>query len=165
MSMKDHILTALREQLNEWEQLLSGMSEAQLTTPLPSSEWSVKDELAHLRAWQQRTVARVDAALLKREPEFPDWPPELDPEADDVNQINAWINESARAQPWSVVYQNWRSNFQRLLNTAERISERDLLDSGQFAWLDGRPLVLILLATYDHHQEHLEKLRERVQKQ
>ena len=33
MNMKDHILTALSEQFNEWEELLTGMSEEQLTIP------------------------------------------------------------------------------------------------------------------------------------
>jgi hypothetical protein len=41
---------------------------------------------------------------------------------------------------------------------AEQISERDLLDSSRYAWLEGYSLALVLRASYDHHQEHLEKL-------
>ena len=33
MNMKEHILTALREQFNSWEQLLARMSEEQITAP------------------------------------------------------------------------------------------------------------------------------------
>jgi hypothetical protein len=75
MNMKEHILAALREQFNRWEELLASMSEAQLTTPHLPSHWSTKDEIAHLWAWQQRSIARLEAALSNREPEFPKWLP------------------------------------------------------------------------------------------
>jgi hypothetical protein len=58
--MKPHILAALREQFDRWEKLLSNLSEEQVTTPYPSSTWSVKDVIAHLMAWQKRSIARMD---------------------------------------------------------------------------------------------------------
>ena len=92
MYMKRHILTALREEFNRWEELLAGMSDEQITTPHLPSNWSIKDEIAHLRAWQQRSIARLEAALLNREPEFPKWLPELDPDSEgNTDQTNAWI--------------------------------------------------------------------------
>lgn len=158
MLMKRHMLAALREELALWEARLATMSEAQLTAARAPSGWSVKDELAHLWGWQQRTVAHVEAALHDRAPVFPPWPAELDPEVEDVTQINDWLYESARALPWPEVYARWRAGFLRLLELAEQVSERDLLDSTRYAWLAGYPLVNALLGTYDHHQEHLEGL-------
>src|SRR5947208_3318623 len=70
MNMKTHILTALKEQVDHWESLLAEMNEEQITAPQLPSTWSVKDIIAHLRAWQQRSIARLDAARLNREPEF-----------------------------------------------------------------------------------------------
>jgi hypothetical protein len=157
MYMKQHILAALREEFNRWEELLASMSEAQITTPQLPSHWSIKDDIAHLRAWQQRSIARVEAAQHNREPEFPKWPAALDPEAEGAtDQINAWIYEAAREQPWSTVHQQWRSGFLRFLEGADAISEKDLLDAGRYPWLPGHPLAFILLASYDHHQEHLD---------
>ena len=164
MYMKQHMLSALREEFNQWENVLAGLSEAQLTTPHLPSTLSIKDEIAHLWAWQQRSIARMEAARLNREPEFPQWPATLDPDSEDTtDQINAWIYETNREQPWSTVYQQWRDGFLHLLEVGEAITERDLLDSSRYAWLNGYPLAFILVASYDHHQEHLEKLLARLQ--
>ena len=162
MLMKGHILAALREEFHLWEELLGGLSEEQITaTDLPSN-WSVKDVVAHLRAWQQRSVARVEAALDGRDPVYPGWPADLDPEDEGQTEpVNAWIYESYCELPWSQVYQDWREGFQRFLQASERVAERDLLDGNRYPWLNGSPLALVLLGSYDHHQEHLEMLQER----
>ena len=159
MNMKQHILTALREQFDRWEEVLSSMSEDQITGLHTLSDWSTQDVMAYLWAWQQITIARMEAALEDREPRFPTWVADLHPDwEENANQTNAWVYETYHPQPWPKVYQNWREGFLRLLETGKRISEMKLLDSGRYPWLEGRPLAVILLASDDHHQEHLEKL-------
>jgi hypothetical protein len=158
MDMKEHILTALREQFERWEALLASLSHEQIMAPHLPSPWSTKDVIAHLRAWQQRSIARLEAARFNREPQFPKWLPGLDPDAEgSTEQTNAWIYETYRGQPWTEVYRNWREGFLRFVELGEEILERDLLDAGRYPWLGGRPLAFILLASYDHHQEHLDK--------
>jgi len=159
MNMKEHILRALREQFNHWEELLAGMSDEQIAAPLLPSDWSVKNDIAHLWAWQQISIARMEAARQDREPELPRWAAELQTNwEDNADQTNAWIYETYREQPWSKVHQDWMEGFLRFLKLGGEIPEKDLLDSGRYSWLDGHPLALILIASYDHHQEHLEKL-------
>ena len=159
MNMKQHILAGLREEFDQWEGLLASLDGEQINTPLLPSHWTIKDVMNHLWAWQQRSIARVEAALNHREPEFPRWVAGLDPDAEgNTEQINDWIYQTYREQPWSTVHENWREGFQRFLETANGVSERDLLDSGKYSWLQGYPLAYILLASYDHHQEHFEKL-------
>ena len=64
MNMKQHILTALKEQFNRWEELLASISEEQITAAHLPSNLSINDVIAHLRAWQQRSIARLKAARL-----------------------------------------------------------------------------------------------------
>ena len=159
MDMKHHILAALRELFDRWEQRLASVDAAHLATPLAPAELSIKDVIAHLWAWQQRSIARVDAARLDREPEFPRWLAGSDPDDESsTNETNARIYAAFREKPWSQVHQDWRDGFIRFLELAEQISERDLLDGDRYPWLSGYPLALYLVASYDHHQEHLEKL-------
>ena len=166
MNMKEHILTALREQFDRWEELLASMSEEQINAPLLPSEWSIKDVIAHLRAWQQRSIARMEAALFNREPEFPMWLAGIDPDSEGhTDQVNAWIFENSREQPWVKVYRSWSEGFLRFLESGEGVSEKDLLDSNRYPWLKGYPLAYILLASYDHHQEHYVKLLAWLQEQ
>ncbi len=159
MNMKEHLLAALKEQLNRWEEVLDRLGNHQTNVPLAPSNWSIKDELSHLMAWQQRSIARLEAALSEREPIFPNWLPEFDPELEvSTEQVNAWIYEAHRDESWDTVRQDWKSGFSRLLELSERIPEKDLLDESKYTWMEMRPLALILIGTYDHHQEHLDKL-------
>ncbi len=64
MNMQDHILAALREQFNRWQELLAGLSDEQITAPHFDDDWSIKDVMAHLWAWQQISIARVQAGAL-----------------------------------------------------------------------------------------------------
>ena len=160
MNMKEHMLMALKEQLNSWEELLDRLGNNQIHALLTPSNWSTKDAISHLRAWQQRSIARLEAALTDREPVFPKWLPELDPDSESsTDKTNAWIYDVYRDEPWSTVRQNWRDGFLRFLELGERISERDMMDESRYTWLGGVPLALILIGLYDHHQEHIDILR------
>jgi len=155
MSDKHQILTTLRAEFTRWEDLLASLSEAQITAPLLPGNWSIKDVIAHLRAWQQRSVARMEAALLDREPQFPTWPAQFDPEAEgQPHDLNAWLYATYRDQPWSSVHRDWREGFLRFLELGEAIPEKDLLEAGRYPWMEGYPLAFILQASYEHHQEH-----------
>jgi hypothetical protein len=46
-----------------------------------------------------------------------------------------------------------------LLELGSQVSQPELLASGRYPWLGGYSLADILIASYDHHQEHFEKLR------
>jgi hypothetical protein len=159
MNMKEHILMALSEQFDRWEELLASLSNEQITAPHFEYNWSIKDVIAHLWAWQQISSARMEAAVLNREPEFPKWVAELHGDwEENADQTNARIYETCHEESWSEVYQDWREGFLRFLELGGHISERDLLDGDRYPWLKGFSLAFILVASYDHHQEHLEKL-------
>lgn len=164
MYMKQHILAALKEEFTQWQTLLASLSDEQITTPHGPANWSIKDETAHLWAWQQRSLARLKAAQHNQEPQFPVWSPTIDPELEDnTDPINTWIYEANRDQPWAQVYQRWQAGFHQLLQEANAISEKDLLDGSKYPWLHGHPLASVLIGSYDHHQEHLEELMARLQ--
>jgi len=159
MNMKDHILAALREQFNTWEELLASLSEEQITTPHFDYNWSIKDVIAHLWGWQQISIARMEAAGQNREPEFLRWVTELKRDwEENADQTNAKIYEINHEKPWSEIHQNWRDGFLRFLELGDEISEKDLLDGDRYPWLKGYSLAFILVASYEHHQEHFEKL-------
>ncbi len=158
MNMKEHILAALQEQIESWDQLLTSLSEEQITSPRFDLDWSIKDVIAHLWAWQQISVARVEAGARDREPEYPQWIVSLENWEENADQVNALTFERNHAKPWSEVYQNWKNGFLRFLELGNKISERDLLDGDKYPWLHGHSLAFILIASYDHHQEHFEKL-------
>ena len=161
MNMQEHILTALREQFDEWQNLLSELSAEQIATPLTPSDWTPKDVVAHLMAWQQRSIARLEAAQAGREPVFPVWLPGIDPEDEgSTNEINAYLYETYRDRSWPQVYQDWQDGYRRFLDLGGQFSEPEFLDGSRYPWLEGYALAYVMVASYDHHQEHREKLQD-----
>lgn len=159
MDMKGHILAALEEQFDRWEELPGSLSEEQVTAPEFDYNWSIKDVRAHLWAWQQISIARMEAGWHDREPEFPDWIVEsVENWEEDADRVDALIFERYHEKPWSEIHQTWKDEFLRFLDLGEKVSERDLLDGDRYLWLKGYSLAFILVASYEHHQEHLEKL-------
>ena len=165
MNMKDHILTALKEQFERWEELLSYLDDEQLTTPCFDLDWSIKDVMAHLWAWQQISIARMEGGLHNREPEYPRWIVDsVENWEENANLVNAVTFEKYHQKPWSEIYRTWKEEFLRFLYLGDQISERNLLDGDKYSWLNGYALAFILIASYDHHQEHLERLTDWLQK-
>jgi hypothetical protein len=159
MNMKEHILAAMKEQFQQWEKLLAGLSEEQIVVPNFDLDWSIKDVMTHLWAWQQISIARMEAGLHDREPEYPKWIVEsIENWEDDANDVNALTFERYHKEPWSEIHDNWKNGYLHLLELGNMLSERNLLDGDRYAWLNGFSLAAILLASYDHHQEHLETL-------
>lgn len=159
MNMKEHILAAMREQFNSWEELLVSLSEEQIIVPNFDFDWSIKNVMAHLWAWQQISIARMEAGAQNREPEFPKWVVDIGNDwEENADRVNALTYETNHNKSWTEIHQNWRNGFLRFLELGDKISERDLLDTGRYPWLKGYSLAFILVASYDHHQEHIEKL-------
>ena len=162
MNDKKQMLTRLNSEFNSWETLLGTLSEAQITAPQPS-DMSIKDVMAHLMAWQQISIARLEAALNDRESVPMPWPDELGPEPEgEPDEINAWFHEKYQGQSWNNVYQAWRTGFLRFLELAQAVPEADLLAPGQYHWLEDYPLMAVLEGSYEHHREHMDTLQARL---
>ena len=164
MNMKEHILAALREQFERWEALLSSLTEEQINTQRFDLNWSIKDIMAHLWAWQQISIARLEGGVKDRAPELPKWIIDsVENWEEEADQVNALTFELNHEKPWSQIYQTWRAGFLSLLEVGNKLSERNLLDGDRYPWLKGYSLAFILVASYEHHQEHFEKLTNLLQ--
>lgn len=160
MNTKQDFIAMLTEEYERWVALLDGVGEEQANRRQLPGDLSIKDVVAHLWAWQQRSVARMEAALGGHEPYLPRWGDGLDPDREEhLHQVNAWILETYRPLPWQSVYSSWSSGFQRFLELARQIPEEDLLRPGKYEWLQPYPLSAVLEGSYDHHhEEHLQPL-------
>ncbi len=157
MDMQAHILAAMREQFERWETILG--SDPRLPDLLTLGDWTTKDVLIHLWAWQQVTLARIEAALRHGEPVFPTLFTEIPGDWEEAaDRTNAHVYEACHAQSWSTVHGNWRTGYLRLLESAAKIPEIELLDAERFPWLHGWSPAFVLIASYDHHKEHYDKL-------
>jgi len=160
MNDKQQIITMLQEEFDRWEALLAGVRPEQISAPVLPANLSIKDVIAHLWAWQQNSIARLEAALLDKEPEYPDWTAGSHPDLEEnLDTYNDRIYQANRERPWSDVHRDWQAGFLRFLELAQAVPEKSLTDPGRYPWLDGYALIAVLEGWYDHHHvEHLEPL-------
>ena len=141
MNMQEHILAALSEQFARWDELLADLSTEQITAPHFDFDWSIKDVLAHLWGWQLISNARLEAAVLNRDPEFPRWMAGSHADwEENADQTNAGIYATYHSKSWSEVHQNWRDGFRRFLELGAAISERDRRAAVSSCGRNGEPV-------------------------
>jgi hypothetical protein len=153
---KAQSIALLKDEFERWDSMLANLSDEQAASTLYANR-SIKDDVAHLWAWQRISVARVEAAVNDSEPNLEWFPAEFTPESeDDLHAINEWMYQISKDIPWSEVYQRWRNGFLRFIDLAEQVPEADLLAVGHYPWLADYPLIAVLEGAYDHHHtEHL----------
>ncbi len=159
MNDKNQLLNDLSDIFNRWLELLTDLSEDDILQPLLPSDWTVKDIVSHMWSWQQASVARAEAALQGTHPNYPSWWEILGPDPnEDVDRTNAWLYTASKEKPWSMVFADWKAQFEHFLELSRQIPENDLLEPGKYAWMGDQPLSASALGSLDHHQEHFETL-------
>ena len=159
METKREILIDLSEIFDRWQKLIASLDPEQITQTLLHSPWTVKDVVAHLWFWQQASVARMQAALQDKEPEYPAWWAKFGPDPEeDVDRTNAWNYERNRDKPWAEVYADWKTQFQHYLDLAGQVPEKDLLEPGRYAWMGEYTLSASSIGSLEHHREHYDVL-------
>ncbi|HCS38330.1 MAG TPA: hypothetical protein DIW44_01945 [Anaerolineaceae bacterium] len=152
-SVKD-TFDSLRMEFNLWQGLLVNCKDKPDNCS-QDDNWTLKDVLAHLTSWQEVTLARLVAARLKEEPEYPAWFPGVDPETDEeTNKVNAAIYKIYKDQSLSNVKNEWEQRFSEILLVCSLISEDEFSEPGKYQWLNGYPLVAVIEGTLGHHREH-----------
>jgi hypothetical protein len=156
---KQELLEQIERERAFWEGLVAEVGEERMLEPGATGDWTFKDVVAHLNGWRSKTLARLDAARQGKTPAAPPWPAELS-EEDDVDEINAWIQQANRDRSLQQVLGEYQRSFQHMRDAVTALSERDLTEAGRYAWLEGEPLASVITASFGHlHEEHEPVLR------
>ncbi len=145
---KDTLLNNIQKGYNEFEALLVSLSEAQMLTPEVNSPWSVKDNIAHLAAWQDYLLSHLEGLLAGKEP------PEFMPGSITEDEENELIYQQNKNRPLAEVLAAYRASYQRVYTTVQALSEEAL--NAPLPWrANGNPVWLFIAGnTYGHYQEH-----------
>ena len=152
---KIELLDIIRVERARLEASLGQLDEAYMSRPGVEGEWSIKDSLAHITAWEQRLVSWLRAASSGEIPAVP-----VPGDLDYVHRLNWQIFVENQHRPLHEVLADSHRSFQQVLTEVEAISEADLTTPLQAGWARGETrLALIAANTYEHYQEHLEPIR------
>jgi hypothetical protein len=152
---KTVLLSQIHQERQRLEATLATLSVEQMLQPGVHDHWSVKDDLAHIVAWEGNMVRWVERALTGQVPQM--LPPGLTWE--DIDQWNEQIYQEHRDLPLDEMLYSFQTSYRQALATAEALSEQDLMDPERFAWREGRALFELVAAnTCWHYREHNEAI-------
>lgn len=161
MYSKAEYLKMLKNEFDNWDNLLSHTDEKRATTLEFGGYHTIKDIVGHLTAWQELTLARLNAALAGTDPIKPVWLKGGDPDHEpNIDQYNETIYMMYQRKTWDEVYKEWKNRYQEVLKMVEKIAETDLMAEEKYAWLKEYPLMAVLSGTLEHHKEHYRPLLE-----
>jgi hypothetical protein len=112
-------------------------------------EWTRKDVIAHIGAWEHRLVDLIAALRRGGEPD----------EAYETDELNARLYAADRDRSTADVLSRETADWDRFVEAVESLTDEELFDGRHFAWTQGDPLVEWVTANANEHiDEHIEQL-------
>lgn len=160
---KGQLLDQLNEDRQAWDTLLSQIPRERMTETGVVADWSVKDIVAHVAAWERWASAHI-ASIASGEPaiqrdqdgqELPDEVKSLD-----LDGFNRWLYNHNRSRPLDEVLMDEQQVYRRLVTYLRGAREDDLMTPGRFEW-SGEHAAWQHVAgnTYEHWAEHADTIR------
>ncbi|MBE3560545.1 MAG: ClbS/DfsB family four-helix bundle protein [Ktedonobacteraceae bacterium] len=100
--------------------LLATLNEEQKTTPGVNSSWSVKDNVAHITAYQDLLPDRIQSLIAGKPPA------EFLPEFKTEEEVNEYLYQQNKDRPLAEVEAAFQISYQRAFAAVESLSEQDL---------------------------------------
>lgn len=153
---KDRLLDLMRDGFAEFEAFLATLSEEQMTTPGVNDAWSVKDNLAHVVAWQWHVLRLLQAVKDHI-------PPAKQYDGLTEEQENERIYQQNKNRPLSELQGEFRSSFEQVLESVQSLTQEEL-EKPQ-SWLNERPVWPYVVGnTYGHYEEHTQIIQNWLQR-
>jgi uncharacterized protein (TIGR03083 family) len=154
---KAELLDQVEIEWKKLDELLSDLSPEQITQPDPAGEWSIKDIIAHLTAWEGRMVAWVEMIQQGGSPHGPkNW--------DEIHRWNAETFQQTKDMDLAAIFDQFRHTHQAVLDTIKSLSEEQLQTGYTEHWPKDQLWHGIAVDAAWHFKEHREEILKRLQK-
>lgn len=152
--MKAEIIESIHtERQALYESIVNLLSE-DLEKPGVVGEWSVKDLLAHLTAWEQLFLAWYADELAGKTVHLPvegmTW--------EQIDELNQMIFEEHREKTFETVRGEAETSFQQILDAVEGMTEEVINQAGHYPWLGKHALSYLLRECTDIHYKWAREL-------
>ncbi|MBE2221410.1 MAG: ClbS/DfsB family four-helix bundle protein [Anaerolineae bacterium] len=146
---KEQLLTAMQKEHGSLTNLLATLSPETVNQTSESIEnWTIKDVLSHVTAWEQMVLSWYQAGLRGDVPELPapgfNWR--------QIPALNQQIYEQHQMEPYDLVQQEFDASYEEMLATVNTISNEDLFTPERFAWTNKNTMgTYFVSATSSHY--------------
>jgi hypothetical protein len=143
--MKKQLSELAQSAYQEVGDFVNTLSDEQRAAQGTLERWSPKDVVAHICEWNTRLSAELQGASS-----------ELEPNWENLDQINAEIYQSYQRQSWQAVLDQFAASHAQIIEQIQALSEQDLFSLERLAWQRNRPLWRMIVVTlYTHPLLHL----------
>jgi hypothetical protein len=146
-----HDILVERRQL---EKNLAGIHPSARTIPGVCGEWSVKDILSHLAAWEQLFLGWYQAGVRGEIPVMPapgyNW--------HTMHELNAYIYTNNCRRSLDDVEAEFSASYQQILALVQALPEEDIFTPGRYAWLGQHRLVDFMTPNTSNHYAWAKRL-------
>lgn len=152
-----------KEEHERLRKIVVSLPERQILKPKMFGEWSIKDIVAHLAAWNWEAIDEVDR-VLKNEAT---WPARYEDKAGE-DAFNLKEVEWRKGMSWKEVLKDWDDSFGAQIKRMEQLSDGEWKhQSGNQFWNDGTSVTVYSLFAYEYKGEgheggHAKQIRERL---
>ena len=146
---KSELLAALKTEREKLLKLLDGLpDDAYLEPGVVGSEWSLKDVLSHITAWESELVTLL--AFTRRGQR-----PKIEIGSHDTDALNAKWHAAFKDRPLDRVLTDFHGVRGQTTHQVESLTEEQLAESKKYPWLNDTPLwKWIAEDSFEHDAEH-----------
>ena len=150
-STRSELLAELDQEWANIERICAGLSQAEMIAFGVEGDWSVKDLLCHISAWEKYLLDRLGMVMTGQPPLYPamtSW--------DDVHRFNAQVYMENKDRPLTSVIIEFRSLYRGVMTVLEALSDDQLSQPYSYDFPDDALTLLQLVRanTYEHYREH-----------
>lgn len=152
---KSDLLYRIADGYAAWAATIDAAPPREMTLPDLHGGWSIKDEVAHVTAWEARVLAVLHAVLAGDAPPHPP----LVGDAQKIEVMNAEIFNASRRRALDDVLADMERMHAAFARAVEELSDDAIFDPHHFAWMKGEPLLVAIAGdTYEHYPEHMRNI-------
>jgi uncharacterized protein (TIGR03083 family) len=144
---KADLLSESEKERAALDQFLSTLTPDQMTEPGALGEWSVKDVLAHLYAWEQMVLGWLAATRRGETPHVP-------AEGYKWNQLPAFneeIRQEHNDRALEEVLGLYKKSYRQMMDTIRGLPEETLFTPGLYPWMNKNTLAAYFTSSTSSH--------------
>lgn len=152
---KPDVLQQIENAHVEFERSLEGLGEEVLSRLPVIGEWTAKDIMAHVVAWEAEAVTAIAQLPTGARPRYAGLAENA------LDRLNAKWHAENRDRPLDRVRADFEGVHKQMLRRAQALSDKDLFTPGQFKWRSGGTLAEWILGDgCEHIREHAKQILE-----